>query len=140
MSVSESKLPWECPPGTYPAYTYHIDQFNFHKPRTNCESGFGLCIRGHWELDCKPRSPLYYDGRTAQGYGTISEDGTKTELHISIDLYKALLSEGEDVSTFEVGEGIEVTDAETGFLRTIVPGVYEVSVLESEVVVTMDLK
>lgn len=42
-----------CPPGYVASGgTYVIDKFNFHKPRTDCGSGFGICLRGHWEINC----------------------------------------------------------------------------------------
>ncbi|MBX2888776.1 MAG: hypothetical protein KF829_09050 [Ferruginibacter sp.] len=29
---------------------WHIEKINFHKPKRDCKSGFGLCIRSHWHI------------------------------------------------------------------------------------------
>ena len=46
-----------CPPGTHPVTVFYgIETFNFHKPRTDCQSGFGLCIRLEVGIECWPNT------------------------------------------------------------------------------------
>jgi hypothetical protein len=140
LAFGEEKVPHDCPPGESPVYIYTLEQFNFHKPRTGCKSGFGVCISIGVQVDCRPSQVVYFDERTATGYGTVSEDGRTSELHLPIGLYDALRSEGEDVSTFEVGEGFEIQEPDGSHYRTVRPGVYELAFRDKEVIVTLELE
>jgi|GEM_PF-3733510 len=43
----------QCPPGAHVGGGWNIDKFNFHKPRTDCKSGFGVCLRTTSYMLCR---------------------------------------------------------------------------------------
>src|SRR6476620_462113 len=49
----------------------YIQPINFHKPRTNCTSGFGFCVKGTWDIICVNDRQTYYSAITPDGIAHI---------------------------------------------------------------------
>jgi hypothetical protein len=127
----------ECPPGYHPSYTYEIDVFNFHKPRTGCKSGFGLCIKGHWETGCVPNRPYSYFSTIKEGVASVwaqeLENG-KLEIHFPLALKDTEGYSAEDLAIFNMDEEYEIYKG-----ITLKPGDYPVQETDVELVVIVDI-
>ncbi len=127
-----------CPLGLCPSVSIILDMFNFHKPRTGCSSGFGLCIKLDVSVTCHPCSP-----KTAIADGKVRAwlrvDGSVAELHLP----KAIMEFSEfkpDDFTHFVAEDRSIVlyglDGEVRFLRE---GNYPVDVRDDELVIKLAL-
>jgi hypothetical protein len=93
----------QCPAFSHPVYTYEIDQFNFHRPKYDCEKGFFICIRGHWDIRCAPNSPFsarITEEGMVQFYALLKDN--QIELHLPAVLAELPQYAEEDMSVFSV--------------------------------------
>jgi hypothetical protein len=130
-----------CPPGQHPIISFVIDVLNFHRPKYNCERGFFICVRTHFEIDCTPdRSifqPFFKDGKV-QGYGVLL-DG-KMELHLPAALADLDEYAEDDMSVFSVEKDWVDIYFQEKKVGTMKEGDYEVTRVGEELVITVDLE
>jgi len=139
-----------CPPGEC-SYGVSIvfDQFNFHKPRTGCTSGFGLCIKVHVEPICKP-CPLGYptpdynnmktdiSGEEVKAWWRIISG--KLELHLPAALQNVDGYTQTDFSVFEIEDNSFIIDnPDKTIYASVKGGQYKVSRVDDDFVVLLDL-
>lgn len=136
--LESPNFPFDCPPGECPVSYIFIEVFNFHKPRTNCESGFGLCIRIASGIACKP---CYYKssitGTKVNAWAKIT--GGNAELHIPLVLKKQKGFEKTDFSVFEIEAGTVSFVTESGKQYFAKAGKYPVTVVGDEMLVNLKL-
>ena len=131
-----------CPPG-YCAVgvTVFIDQFNFHKPRTGCQSGFGFCIKLHLEADCAPcwqTGEAKYKNGEVTGWFKIFNN--KLELHLPLALGQSKEFINEDMSVFQVDDNtITIVNADGSTRCKIKGGEYAVTVSGNDYVILIDI-
>lgn len=128
----------DCPVGTCPMATISIDVFNFHKPRTNCTSGFGFCLRLSCGITCVN---CYFKGSVAGDKVTAYAKMTSTvaELHVPVGLKTAKGFEKTDMSTFEVEDKSLSFKTSTGIEKLVKGGTYPVTVVGDEYVIKLNL-
>src|ERR1051325_3964834 len=125
VAIGQAKgIPEDSPIGPCPVGQCSVgasiifDQFNFHKPRTGCTSGFGLCIKIHVEPICSS-CPMGYptpgnmrtavSGKSVTGWCVIN--GNKMELHLPSAIQQSDGYSRTDFSTFEVEDRSILIDA-----------------------------
>ncbi len=127
-----------CPPGLCEHTSVSIQTFNFHKPRTNCTSGFGLCIRLGFTTSCgycNDRSVI--KGDKVKVWANLS--GKKAEIHLPVALQSARGFEKTDMSTFEVEEKTISFTSKDGVERWVKGGSYPVAKNGDEFIVVLNL-
>ena len=135
-----------CPPGQcVTEASFVFDQFNFHKPRTNCTSGFGLCVRGHIEYECgysdcigvqKVKTGIEND--KVIGWFTISEN--KLEMHLPAQLQNTGEFSTQDLSVFYIDDDmIEVKRSGNILIGKLKGGQYPVVLNNSELIILIDI-
>jgi hypothetical protein len=132
----------DCPPGYHPIITITVEQFNFHRPKYNCERGFSLCIRGVYAgIDCTPdRSAFapFFKDEFVHGYAVLLEG--QIELHLPAALADLPEYAKDDMSVFSVEEeGITLYVKEEK-VATLKHGDYKVQRVEEELVILIDLE
>lgn len=134
-----------CPPGWCSYWEYIFDVFNFHKPRTGCKTGFGLCIMGHTNTGCRP---CYNNKSNAAGLTKIESGkatcfgelkNNKLELHIPAQIKNETGFASEDFSTFTIEKGTLKISVD-GKEKVSREGVYPVIQVGDEYVVVIDLE
>ena len=131
-----------CPPGYCSiGASLIIEQFNFHKPRTDCESRFGICLRGHFQANCAPcwsnGQTGYKDGKVT-GWFKISKN--KLELHLPLALGQSKGFINEDMSLFYLDDDtITVLNADGSTNSKLKGGVYTVAISGNDYVILIDL-
>jgi hypothetical protein len=144
IKVSSEKIltAGPCPPGYGVKASYIIDRLNFHKPRTSCNSGFGFCVNGHWEVTCIAGVPIYTPtGITPTGEVKIwlTIVNGRIELHMPTALSQTPEFTNVDMTTFEI-ENNSISIGKGGSsLGYVKGGVYNVQVIGSDYVVLMDV-
>jgi hypothetical protein len=139
---SEFERAKECPPGYIPVLNFNIEQFNFHKPRTNCTSGFGLCIKIKVESGCQAIGNFFLKtqlaGNTVTAWGSIQNG--KLSLHIPAGLKKLKGYTEADFKTFTIDDPsiLQVTNSKVPLYLT--PGSYPVAIDKEDLVVTIPLQ
>lgn len=125
----------DCPEGTHAVLTYEFDEFRFHRPRRDCESGFWFCtVGGHWEVNCVPNSPFAsINGTTAYVWAQELENG-QIEIHFPLALKDTEGYSAEDLATFNVDEEYEIYEG-----ITLKIGDYSVEETEIDLVVVVDV-
>lgn len=123
----------DCPPGYHLVLVYEYDRMRFHRPKKNCESGFYICSDGHWEWVCVPDYPMAaIVGQNASIWGQLNESETQLELHFPAGLASTPGYTANDLSVFSVDDAKAVRPD-----VVLVPGAYAVSLIGSELVVTV---
>lgn len=133
---TETDLP--CPAGTCPMITFSIEAFNFHKPRTACKLGFGLCIKfdiGVTCASCTGRAFMADNKVTVWG----KQLGNIIELHIPAALQHASGFEKIDMRSFQVDDQSINVKTASGIVKTVVGGTYPVVIRDNEFVVNLPL-
>lgn len=134
--------PWPCPVGCGTTVTYVVTTINFHKPRTDCQHGFGFCIKGYWEQGCNCgffKATTSIEGNEVKAVAKF--EGSKMYLYIpyalkDIDEYK-----NEDTDTFTVGEeNSSLVNSKGDLIATLIPGDYPTKVEAGNFVVIIDVK
>jgi hypothetical protein len=128
----------DCPDETCPAASVTIDQFNFHKPRTSCSSGFGLCVKVSLSIGCIPciRKSFLSDGKVNAFFKL---EGKKVSMRMPVQIKDREGFAKEDLTSFEVEEGSIVVHTPSGTTYFVKQGVYPVEVDGDEYVVNMTL-
>ncbi len=127
-----------CPAGTCPSINISLDLLNFHKPRTGCLSGLGLCLKFTASVTCN----------SCTGKGFIKADkitvwtkltNQTAELHFpsSIKLEKGF--DKTDLSTFELDDKMLSFKFSNGLEKFVKGGIYPVTVIGDEFVVMLSL-
>ncbi|MBU3713541.1 MAG: hypothetical protein FGM46_01175 [Ferruginibacter sp.] len=127
-----------CPPGFYPTYHITLDLFNFHRPRTGCTSGFGLCIKLGLTINCSeitPRPSL--SGTTVNGYTKLSN--TSAEIHLPLEIKNSSRFIKQDMSKFVIGDNMLWFTNKNGQTKWARGGSYNVSVVNQEYVITVPI-
>ena len=126
----------DCPAETCPAASLSIDEFSFHKPRTSCTSGFGLCLKVSLSITCLPcdlKSTLT-DGKVS---ALFKVKGDEVTMKIPVEISHEKDFEKTDFSTFEVEEGSISITMPTGKTAYVQPGIYPVVIEDHEYVINM---
>lgn len=131
-----------CPSGFCSAgVTFVIDQFNFHKPKTDCKSRFGICIRGHWEANCVPCWSNYRTGLEngkVTGWFIIKEN--KIELHLPLALGQTIEFINEDMTVFYLDDNmLEILNTDGSVNAKLKGGEYPVTIVDNDYVILIDL-
>jgi hypothetical protein len=135
-----AKAQTSCPPGYSAVVSYSFDQFNFHKPRTDCKKGFGLCIRGHWEKKCKPNNSFYARIIDNQVEFWAEIKNNKLELHLPVELKQQEGFIGEDMTVFFVEDDtFEIKNEEGEVIAKLKEGEYAVEENETDLIIKIDL-
>lgn len=127
-----------CPDGTYPTATVTLNTFNLHKPRTNCTSGFGMCIKFSVSVYCGSTTGKSYiksDKTTA----TAKVNSQTAELHLPVALKYEKGFEKTDFTKFEVEDKTLSFKASTGVEKFVKSGIYPVSVVGDEYIIVLNL-
>lgn len=127
-----------CPDGTYPTATVTLNSFNFHKPRTNCTSGFGMCIKFSVSVYCGSiigKSYINLDKTTV----TAKVNSLTAEFHLPIAMKNEKGFEKTDFTKFEVEDKTLSFKSSTGIEKFVKGGIYPVTVVGDEYVVVLNL-
>jgi hypothetical protein len=129
-----------CPCGQM--ITFYIDKSNFHKPRTNCESGFGLCLKiSKITVGCQPCLGGKSVGSNLEGNnvtGYIKSSCGEVEMHLPLALADDEMFKGEKLTEFEMEEGaIEIPVPDSEKPVWIKGGTYPVYEKENELVIPL---
>ncbi len=113
--------------------------FNFHKPRTGCTTGFGLCVRFSTSITCEfcLRKNSITNGMVISS-AYLNED--EVELHLPLALQKEKEFTDTDMTSFEVEDDSWTITDEMGKLHNIKGGVYPVKVVDEDMVVMLPLR
>ncbi len=128
----------KCPPGMCPTVNIFLEMFNFHKPRTNCSNGFGLCIKFSTSVTCEycfGKSNILGDKISV--YTTL--DDNYATLHFPMSLKYEKEFEGADFNTFEIEDQSLSFKQENGKEVFVKGGLYPVSIVDDEMIVTLHL-
>jgi len=131
--------------------SFYFDQFNFHKPRTDCKSGFGLCIRGHWEYTCGYPPNCLGGVNTGYNKATKIENGKalcwfnivdgKLQLHLPLELETVETYQDVDFSLFNIDEEMIFIKNDQGIvIAKAKRGEYPVTKTEKDFVIIIDLE
>ncbi len=125
-----------CPAGTCPAAIITLESLNFHKPRTNCSGGFGLCIKMGFNFACLPCNGKSFikDGKV-NGWIKINQESA--ELHLPVGIKSEKGFEKTDMSTFEIEDKSIYFKSDNGVEKTVRGGIYPVTVSGEEYVVNI---
>ena len=134
--------PGDCPPGCTLVLTYTFTTFNFHKPRTNCESGFGLCIKGVPGTRCNCG---WYRPTTSIEKGEVKTElrieGDKAYFYIPYALKQLDEYKNENTDSFTLSEeNAAIINADGKTVATMKPGEYVTKIEGDNFVVVIDLK
>ena len=138
-----SESPSDCPAGYCPYGQYTITTFNFHKPRTGCVSGFGLCIKGDWSSGCRPcrsfrtTSVTKIENGKAICYGEVVNG--KLEFRIPAAIRTDQNFSSHEMSTFTIDKAA-LTIYNDGKKKVSKEGVYPVTLSGDEYIVLIDLE
>ena len=139
--VEPTSGPEGCPMGCHAVIVFTITSVNFHKPRTNCEEGFGFCIKGKWSQNCECD---YFKPVTSIENGVVKavakREGSKLYLYIPYALKQLDGYSNTDTNTFSVGDEMEIIDDAGKTLATLIPGDYKTKLEGDNFLVTIDLK
>lgn len=131
--------PVDCPVGMCPMAYISLDAMNFHKPRTNCQDGFGICVRISWGVTCT--SCFGKSGITGNNIKMwcVTKDNS-AELHIPLEIKNQKGFDRVNFSSFEIEENAMAFQFPGGKVRYAKGGVYGTVVKNNEYVITMSLQ
>lgn len=114
-----------CPAGYCPGISIIIEQFNFHKPRTNCSKGFGLCFKIHVGASCIPclKKPQI-NKKGIEVVGLLREKDML--LSIPKDIAEINGLSESDLNAFEIENQMIEIELPEGYVRYLKGGVYPV--------------
>lgn len=138
------------PPSCVVRATLHIDFVNFHKPRTECKTGFGICVKTHLQYTCgyppnclpgsvNNRQMLKVENGKVSGYFMLL-DG-KAEMHLPLSIKSHPEFTSTDLSQFSIEPNTVVFRNEHGidFARAKA-GNYPVKNTGYDLVIILDLE
>ena len=125
-----------CPSGMCPAAIITMESFNFHKPRTNCSGGFGLCLKIGFNFAC-----LTCNGKSFIKDGKVNSwvkiNQQTAELHVPTNIKYEKGFEKTDMSTFEIEDKSLSFKSDAGIEKTVKGGIYPVSVSGDEYIINL---
>lgn len=132
------KVP-DCPPGTHPVIIYEFDEFRFHRPKWNCQSGFWFCtVGGKVTVQCVPVSSFPYKSVINGKHTTVIAE--LTDKNIQFHFPAALLSvEGytkKDLSVLNVDEALEINFGSKKL--KLITGDYAVNIVKDELIIDVN--
>jgi hypothetical protein len=142
-SIAQIPQNFYCPCGYQLSFMFN--KLNFHKPRTDCQNGFGFCARlGEINVKCVPcngssglEAPRM-NGNDVEAY--FKYDCGQMTLHLPKVLAEDEIFKGEDVHVFEVEERSVCLSGEAAEKPVWVRGgIYPVNVQGEELVIAVDL-
>ncbi|MCP9753029.1 hypothetical protein EGI32_18920 [Ferruginibacter sp. HRS2-29] len=131
-----------CPPGFCAYWQYIFETFNFHRPRTDCKTGFGLCIKGRQESGCRPcasKTPVGTKIENGKATCIAEVKNGKLELRIPAGIKTSASLDASDMSDFTLDKGV-LNGIVDGKFKTNREGTYPVKLIENEYVVLIDLE
>lgn len=128
-----------CPPGTHPVYINECDGFNFHRPVTNCKTGFWFCSYGctGWHWECVPNTTFKAtidQKNVAKVWAQLS--GNKIEFHFPSAISALDSYTKEDLSKFTVDE--QLVFEFDGKKCKLAIGEYPVKEVNGELIILVD--
>ena len=141
-SKAQTTNKWiECPPDYLPVVILDLDQFNFHKPRTACTSGFGFCFRVGLTITCRKLEATGDKATLINGkahvWGSIQNE--TITLHFPSSLQKASGFSPEDFKTFLFEEAVSLSYGKKT-VAGLIPGEYRVVNTGTDLTVTIPVK
>ena len=137
--VSEKTLSEEgkCPEGYCAGFFIEIENFNFHKPRTECKSGFGFCLRISAGATCVPCiSKLSSNEKSSVIAGYLSRE--ILTLHLPKDLRE---KENEtDFTSFEIEDKFFEIKYPDGNIVYLKGGTYRVAEENDELLIRIPVE
>jgi hypothetical protein len=131
--------PEDCPPGYCPTLHINLEIFNFHKPRTNCSSGFGLCCRLSSTVSCQPCfQKSVFDGHFMSCAALVTE--RTLELRVPAEIREAEGFEHSDFSTFEIESGAWQVGGDGREPKYVKGGSYPVSEKDGYFIIVLALE
>jgi hypothetical protein len=130
--------PVDCPLGMCPMAYINLDAMNFHKPRTNCTEGFGICIRISWGITCTSCFGKSGVSASSVKMWCVTKENT-AELHIPLEIKNQKGFEKVNFSSFEIEESSMSFQYPSGKVRYAKGGVYGTTIKDNEYVVTLSL-
>jgi hypothetical protein len=136
-----------CPGGQQSiGVSLHITMFNFHRARYNCDSHFGICVRGYLSPICPQTRSTIVPGVSSDGlvtgYGTFLTNDSKgtreLELHLPVEMKASPSFKNQDMDSFEVTDDmLFVGDPNGTVYEKVVGGLYRVKEVNSELVIVV---
>lgn len=134
-----------CPYGTHIVFNYDFGTFNFHRPKTDCTTGFFVCIKGgEWTTECVQDT---YLRETAENLsqvdtlntvttvsGTVDFQNRTVDLYFPIELSNVGGNSLSDFSVFNADDNLIITDD-----IILKKGDYPSRIEGDEIIVTADI-
>jgi hypothetical protein len=136
--ITTIENPSDCPLGMCPMAYISLDALNFHKPRTNCAEGFGLCIKISWGVTCTScfgKSAV--SGSSIKMWSVLKENAA--ELHIPLGLKNQKGFEKVNFTQFEMDDNSMGFQLSNGKIRYAKGGIYNTTIKDNEYVITVSL-
>ena len=128
-----------CPPGTCPTFYINLEVLNFHKPKTDCTTGFGFCVRIASGITCERclgKSTI--ENGIINVYGKLNEHNI--ELHIPQEIQNEKGFEDADFKTFDIEDNNFSLLQADGKPILVPGGSYPVTQIDNEFVVEIPIK
>lgn len=127
-----------CPNGYCPSLNIHLSLFNLRKPRTDCTSGLGICIRLQLAVECHPcGGKSRIEGEQLLLVGQVEQN--RVILHLPAGLEDQEGFSLNEQSLFEVEEGDIQLTFPRGNTRNVRGGAYPLRRGPDGWLVTLDL-
>ena len=137
--ADDAGMDFPCPANYSTTIKFSLDKLNFHKPSTNCISGFGFCIKFSLNIICSEIVP-----RTSINSNMINSwiklTSSNAELHVPIDIRNFTDYQTEKLSSFEVQDNAISFVNSLGVQKWVKGGVYPVIKTTVDYVINLPLK
>ncbi len=136
LAVPDNEL--TCPEGYIFGYTFQLDIFNFHKPRTGCTSGFGLCFRLAVGVKCIQfeQKALLSSGKVS-GYARLAK--STAELHLPLEMKNDTRFSSTNMTQFEIDPNTLSFVNNAGLAKWVKGGVYPVTIMNNEYIIKLPI-
>ena len=126
LAVSdEAGLGFPCPNNYSTTIKFSLDKLNFHKPSTNCISGFGFCLKFSLSITCTDIIPkVAISSNTVDSW--IKLTSSNAELHVPLEIRNFSDYQYEKLSSFEVQDNAVSFVNPSGIQKWVKGGVYPV--------------
>ena len=125
-----------CPPGMCLTGSFTIEKFDLHKPRTNCTSGFGMCLKIGFTISCEScNGKAYIQDDKVYAWATLNKN--ELEIHIPTSIKNEKEFENTDMTQFEIDDNTLSFTSENGNQKSIIGGLYPVSVINDDYVINL---
>jgi hypothetical protein len=140
LAVSdEAGLGFPCPNNYLTTIVFTLDKLNFHKPRTNCMSGFGFCLKFSFSLTCTEIVPKTSVSSNAVN-AWIKLTSTNAELHVPLAIRNYSDFQSEKLSSFEVESNTISFVNAAGVKKWVKGGIYPVAKTSVDYVINLPLQ